>query len=113
MVLRRRRWAIATALLASVLLGVYLALITGEADDSLGEVLPWATLMGVAVLLPVASLTLQPRGARLAMTAATVLLGLLGVISIASIGLGFLLAAALAWAAVIEARRLESPSADG
>lgn len=113
MVLRRRRWAIATALLASVLLGVYLALITGEGDDSLGEVLPWAALMGVAVLLPVASLPLQPRAARLTMTAATVLLGLVGVISIASIGLGFLLAAALAWAAVIEARRLESPSADG
>jgi hypothetical protein len=85
---------------AAVALGMtvlYVAVIVEEGDDTFWSVAPWAVAMlagaGVALF---AATTGDDRRARGSAILATVLLGALGVVSILSIGLGFLLAAALA-----------------
>jgi hypothetical protein len=88
------------------MVGLYVALIvTGDGNTFL-DVLPWALLMLIAALLAVAGVQLADRRlARNLLVGAAVLYGLLGVISLLTIGLLFVL---VAFSAVIAAARLSS-----
>jgi hypothetical protein len=79
------------------MLAVYVTLMVSEGNNSLFEVLPWALVMALGAVLAFASAHAEdPRLARNLLVAATALFGVLGVLSLFSIGLGFLLAAAAA-----------------
>jgi hypothetical protein len=79
------------------MLAVYVSVIISESDNSPADILPWALLMATAAVIALASaLVADPRIARSLLIGATVLFGLLGVVSLLTIGLGFLLAAATA-----------------
>jgi hypothetical protein len=70
-------------------------LIVVEGNNSFFEVLPWAMLMGVAAIIAFASAHVaEPRNARNLLVGAAALYGVIGAVSILSIGFGFLLAAA-------------------
>jgi hypothetical protein len=76
---------------------LYLVLIVREGDDTFGEIFPWVLVMllGTAAALT-AALARDSGVARRGAVAATVVLGVLGIVAIFSIGLGFLVAAVLA-----------------
>lgn len=79
------------------MLAIYVAVIVAEGGNSFFDVLPWALLMAVAPALAFAgSLTNDTRSARNLLIGAAGLFGVLGLVSIFSIGFGFLLAAATA-----------------
>lgn len=79
------------------MLAVYLGIMMSEGTNSLVYVLPWAVLMAIAPALALASvLVLDLRMARNLLIGAAALFGLLGVVSVFTIGVGFLIAAALA-----------------
>jgi|GEM_PF-3193335 len=100
--LLRRPWAFGTAVIGFAMLAIYVAIVVGEGVHSLLDVLPWATLMAVAAITAFAAAHIEDRRiARNMMVAAAVLFAVLGWASIFSIGLGFLLAAALATVAAI------------
>jgi hypothetical protein len=104
--LRRRPWATSAAILGFAMLAVYVTLIVAEGNNSLFEVLPWALLMAAgAVVAFVSAHVADRRMARNLLLSATALFGVIGAVSLFSIGLGFLLAAA---AAAVGAVRLSS-----
>jgi hypothetical protein len=92
----RRALASAGALVAFAVTAVYVVAIGEEGDDTLWEVAPWAVAMlagsGAAVF---AATTGDDRQGRTSALVATVVLGALGLVSILSVGVGFLLAALL------------------
>lgn len=93
----RRRFAWASTILAAAWTALYLVLIIREHDDAFLAILPWALVMvvgtGAALTAALArDVTVARRGA----IAATVVLGVLGILAIFTIGLGFLVAALLA-----------------
>lgn len=91
------------------MLAVYVTLILAQGDDSFLDVLPWLLLMGAAVIAAFTSAQMEDaRTARSLMIAAAVVFTVLGVLSLLTIGLGFLVAAFLAWQATI---RLSKPDA--
>jgi hypothetical protein len=91
------------------MLAVYVTLMVSEGNNSLFEVLPWALLMAVGAVVAFASAHAQdPRLARNLLLVATALFGVLGALSIFSIGLGFLLAAAAAAVGVLRLPSEES-----
>jgi hypothetical protein len=94
---RRRKWALASAIVAAVTTTVYLVAIAAEGDDTFWDVFPWATLMLIGTGASVTSAVARdPRVGRSMAIAAVAVLGILGVVGIFSVGLGFLLAAILA-----------------
>jgi hypothetical protein len=79
------------------MLAVYVTLMVSEGNNSLFEVLPWALVMAFVAVFALASAHADdPRLARNLLVLATALFGVLGALSLFSIGLGFLLAAAAA-----------------
>lgn len=76
------------------MLAVYLILMVSEGNNTLFDVLPWAILMTIAPGLAVASVVVSgPRLARNLLIGAAALFGVLGLVSLLTIGFGFLLAA--------------------
>ena len=95
--LRRRPWSIGATVLGFGMLAVYLTLIMSEEGNTFGTTMPWALFMLIAAVIALASaLVADPRLARNLLIGSAVLFGLLGVVSIVTIGLGFLVAAATA-----------------
>jgi hypothetical protein len=95
--LSRRPWAIGAAVLGFAMLAVYVTLIVAEGNNSLFEVLPWAMTMATGAVIAFASAHVADRRvARNLLLGATALFGVVGAISLFSVGLGFLLAAAVA-----------------
>lgn len=91
------------------MLAVYVALIVAEGNNSFFEVFPWTLLMATAAVIAFASLHVADlRIARNLLVGAAALYGLIGAVSIFSIGLGFLLAAVLAAKGVAELSSEES-----
>jgi hypothetical protein len=89
------------------MLVIYITVILAEGDDAFFEVLPWALLMAIAPLGAFGSAAVHDRrSARMLMVGSAVLFTILGLVSILSIGLGFLVAAFFAWGAAI---RLSGP----
>ena len=104
--LSRRPWATGAAILGFAMSAVYVTLIVAEGNNSLLEVLPWALAMATgAVIAFVSAHVADRRIARNLLLGATALFGVIGAISLFSVGLGFLLAAA---ASAIGAVRLSS-----
>jgi uncharacterized protein YqgC (DUF456 family) len=89
----------AVAVLTTV---VYVAVIQKEGNDPFWEVFPWVTIMLIGTFLALGSvLTRNPGVGRFSATAAAVILGLLGMVAIFSVGLGFIVAAVLALLAAV------------
>jgi len=81
---------------------VYMAVIQREGDDTFWEIFPWVSIMLIGTFLALGSvLTRNPGVGRFAAAAAAVVLGLLGMVAIFSVGLGFILAAVLALLAAV------------
>ena len=104
--LRRRPWATGAAVLGFAMLAVYVTLIVAQGNTSWFEVLPWVLAMatGSAVAFTSAQVVDRRLGRNL-LLGATALFGVIGALSLFSIGLGFVLAAA---AAAVGATRLSS-----
>lgn len=106
--LQPRPWALAAALLATALLVLYLALILGEGNNDFRDIAPWAGLMALGTVGAIAAATIRdPQRARRVMVGTAVLYGAIGFVSIFSIGIGFLVVAALLLTA---ANRLVEPN---
>ena len=97
MSLSRRPWATVAGILGVAMLAVYVTVIVDQGTTSWSEVLPWALLMAIGSALAFASARVaDPRRSRNLLLGASAVFGLIGVLSLFSIGLGFLLAAAAA-----------------
>ena len=104
--LNNRPWAGGAAVLGFAMLAVYVTLSVAQGNTSWFEVLPWVLAMATGSALAFASAQVVDRRlGRNLLLGATALFGLIGVLSLFSIGLGFLLAAA---AAAVGAARLSS-----
>lgn len=78
-------------------LAVYLTTISTQEDDYIWEVFPWAVIMVVPVITTsYAAAMTEGRVVRLLLYGSSVAYGLIGMVSILSVGLGFLGAAVLA-----------------
>lgn len=93
----QRSLAGGSAVLALLTTTVYLVVIQQEGDNAFWDVFPWVAIMLIGAFLGLGS-ALTPNAAvgRFAATAASVVLGLLGMVAILSVGLGFIVAALLA-----------------
>jgi len=91
----QRPWAMAAAAVGFVMVVVYLTLIASQGDASL-QVLPWALLMSLAAVGALISARLEDADAsRRIMIGSAILFGLLGIASALTIGIGFVVGAAL------------------
>jgi hypothetical protein len=99
----RRKWALASTILAATTTTIYLVAITAEGNNAFGDVFPWAMLMLIGTGASLSSAVARdPRVGRSMAIAAVPVLGILGVVAIPSVGLGFILAAILAGLAAAE-----------
>ncbi len=104
--LKGRPWATGAAILGFAMLVVYVTLIVAEGGNSFFDVFPWALLMATAAVIAFSSVHVaDPRIARNLLIGAAALFGVIGAVSLLSIGFGFLLAAA---AAAVGTTRLSS-----
>jgi drug/metabolite transporter (DMT)-like permease len=79
------------------MLATYVALIVAEGDNSFFDIFPWALLMAIAAVIAFSGALVEDRRmARNLLIAAAALYGVLGFVSIFTIGIGFLLAATAA-----------------
>jgi hypothetical protein len=86
------------------MLAIYVTLIAAQGGDSFFDILPWALLMATAAAIALAgALTEDTRIARNLLIGAAGLFGVIGLVSLFSLGFGFLLAAG---AAVVGAGRI-------
>ena len=98
-----RPWAAGAAVIGAVMLAIYVVLILSEEGSTVSSILPWALLMASAPAMALGSVLMgDRRQSRSLMIGAAVLFGLLGVVSILTIGLGFLVAAALATVGIVK-----------
>ncbi|MGB5379644.1 MAG: hypothetical protein WBO25_01465 [Acidimicrobiia bacterium] len=89
-----RRWALASSVLGLVTLGIYVAALLVERNNTAIEVAPWAMAMALASILAfVGAKTSNGGVARFTLLAATILFGLLGMLAISTIGILFVGAA--------------------
>lgn len=98
----QRTLALGSAVVAALTTGVYVLVIRQEGDDPFWEAFPWVMIMLTGAFLALGS-ALAPSASvgRFAAAAAAVVLGLLGMVAIFSVGLGFILAALLALLAAV------------
>lgn len=88
------------------MLAAYVSIIVSQGDVDLPLILPWALSMTIAAVTAfTASMVRETRTARNLLIGAAALYGVLGVVAILTIGLGFLLIGALT---VVAITRLES-----
>ncbi|QBX55988.1 hypothetical protein EXE58_11295 [Nocardioides seonyuensis] len=98
----RRASASASAAIAALTTAVYVVVILQEGNNSFWSVFPWVMIMLIGTFAALASaLALGPGVGRLSAIAATVILGVLGLLAIFSVGVGFILAAVLACLAAV------------
>ncbi len=91
-----------------VMVAIYVTAILAQGENSFFEVLPWALLMAMAALAAFASAGIDDgRAARVLVIGSAVAFTILGLVSILTIGFGFLLAALAAWVAAIRLSRQE------
>lgn len=102
----RRKWALASAIVAAATTTVYVVAIAAEGNNAFWDVFPWAALMLIGTGASLSSaVSRNPRVGRSMAIAAVAVLGLLGVLAILSVGLGFIVAAVLAGLAAAELSR--------
>ena len=84
-------WALAGGVIGLITLGIYIAVLVGEGNNTVSEVAPWAGAMLVASVLALVGAKANDRTvAGRTLLAATVLFGVLGMLAIFSIGILFL-----------------------
>lgn len=94
--------ASASAVVAALTTGVYVVVILQEGDNSFWDVFPWVMIMLIGTFAALASALAPGSGVGpFSAVAATVILGILGVLAIFSVGVGFILAAVLACLAAV------------
>ena len=96
----QRAAASASAVVAALTTAVYVVVILQEGNNSFWDVFPWVVIMLMGTFAALAS-ALAPRVGPFSAIAATVILGILGVLAIFSVGVGFILAAVLACLAAV------------
>jgi hypothetical protein len=93
----RRKWALASTIVAAATTTIYVVAITAEGNNAFWDVFPWAMLMLIGSGASLSSAAARdPRVGRSMAIAAVAVLGILGVVGVFSVGLGFILAAILA-----------------
>ena len=102
---RRRRWAWASSALAGLTTVAYVALISAEGNNPFWDVFPWAMwmLIGTGAALA-AAVTPDLRVSRAFATAGALVLAIIGFVSMASVGIGLILAAIAAGMAATESQ---------
>ncbi len=81
-----RIWALVAGVVGLFALGIYIAVLVGEGNNTVSEVAPWAGAMLVASVLALVGARASDRTlARTTLLVATVLFGVLGVLAIFSI----------------------------
>ena len=104
-------WAIAASVIGFITLGMYLAVILGQGDNTFWEVAPWATLMFLAALGALTAALTESRNVALGgLITATVIYAVLGFLTLLSIGGLFVVAAVLTAVALVRAYRTEPES---
>jgi len=79
------------------MLALYVGLIASEGDNSFSSTIPWVLFMAIPATMALASVFVSDsRVARRLLIGAAALFGLIGVLGILTIGIGFLLAASVA-----------------
>lgn len=82
-----RMWAFVAGVVGLITLGIYIAVLVGEGNNTVSEVAPWAGAMLIASVLALVGAIASDRTlARITLLSATVLFGVLGVLAIFSIG---------------------------
>lgn len=85
-----RRWALASSVLGLVTLGIYVAVLLVEGNNTVIETAPWAMAMAMASILAfVGAKTSNTAVARFTLLSTTILFGLLGALAIFTIGILF------------------------
>lgn len=106
-----RIWALIAGVVGLIILGIYIAILVGEGNNTVSEVAPWAGAMLVASVLALVGARASDRTlARTTLLTATVLFGVLGVLAIFSIGLLLLGASAMSAVAYVRVRGNEPAS---
>ena len=83
-----RMWALAAGVVGLITLGIYIAILVSEGNNTIFEVAPWVGAMIVASVLALVGAKANNRTvAKRTLLAATVLFGVLGVLAIFSIGI--------------------------
>lgn len=91
------------------MLGIYLALILSEGNDSTWAVLPWVGLMAVAATLALIAARIDNvQSARMLLIGSAVMYFGIGVVSLLSIGFGFIIAGVIAVVGVARLSRFSS-----
>jgi peptidoglycan/LPS O-acetylase OafA/YrhL len=102
----RRKWALASTIVAAATTTIYVVAIAAEGNNAFWDIFPRAALMLIGTGASLSSaVSRNPRVARSMAIAAVAVLGTLGVVAIFSVGLGFILAAILAGLAAAEPSR--------
>ena len=97
-----RMAASASAVVAALTTVIYVAVIVQEGNNSFWAVFPWLMIMLIGTFVALASsLASGPRVGQSCAIAAAVILGVLGLVAIFSVGIGFILAAVLACLAAV------------
>lgn len=97
-----RMAASASAVVAALTTVLYVAVIVQEGNNSFWAVFPWLMIMLIGTFAAMASsLAPGPRVAQFYAIAAAVILGILGLVAIFSVGIGFIMAAVLAGLAAV------------
>lgn len=101
-----RMSASASAVVAVLTTVTYVIVVLQEGNNAFWDVFPWVMIMLIGTLAALASaLAMDPRVGRFSAIAATVILGVLGVVAILSVGIGFIVAAVLAGIAAVSSSR--------
>lgn len=102
----RRMSALASAVVAALTTMVYVAVILQEGNNPFWNVFPWVMIMLIGTLAALATaLAPDPRVGGFSAISAAVILGVLGLVAIFSVGVGFILAAVLACLAAVSSSR--------
>lgn len=106
-----RIWALVAGVVGLFALGIYIAVLVGEGNNTVSEVAPWAGAMLVASVLALVGARASDRTlARTTLLVATVLFGVLGVLAIFSIGVLLLGASVLSAVEYVRVRGNEPAS---
>jgi len=91
-----RIWAVASAVAGFIGLAVYVAVLVGEGNNTLADVIPWATAMLAASVLALAgAVDGGDQRDRITLLAAAAVFGCIGILTIFSVGVLFLVASVL------------------
>ncbi len=104
-------WAFAAGVVGLITLGIYIAVLVGEGNNTVSEVAPWAGAMLIASVLALVGANASDRTLTLiTLLSATVLFGVLGALAIFSVGLLLLGASAMSAIAYVRVKTNEPAS---